>query len=316
MASIDDIKYAVSDAGAAYLAWERGSFWTCEQDPAFPFVVLEHGQELVEPPHLDEKRQSRPNRAKGTVQLGDAVSFVDYVNRYKGDGTLVLVHEQTLTALFNHHEPAWRETALIPEGPGDPIEQSAVPQLAPEGEQIAGTLVEHVDVRPGWGDFRAVFTVEMTPEWLAWSAIDGKPLAQQPFGDFIEEHIPQIAEPDGNTLLDVARNLAFKKDLQFKSAQRVENGTVQFEYIEKVESANGSAGRLEIPSELVLALQPFRGAPAYRVEARLRWTLNEGNVWFTLKLGEKKRLALEEAYDEVLAAVREGIGVPVLRGRI
>jgi uncharacterized protein YfdQ (DUF2303 family) len=124
---------------------------------------------------------------------------------------------------------------------------------------------------------------------------------QGDFAQFLEDNIPDIAEPAGALIVEIARTLEAKTDVQFESHIRADNGSHRFVFNESVV---GSAGRGEfsIPSEFTLVLQPFEGSNKYQMKARFRYriTAKALKLWFDLvRMEDVLKLAFEEEQEKI-----------------
>ena len=241
-----------------------------------PFVLVPEGLALLGLEHL----LATPTRARAAVTLHEAASFVDYVLRYKQDGTVVFSDLATLTwvAVLDYHEP--------------------------EGGA------------PGWGAHRATFTCRPTPEWKAWHGSNGKAHArgQLEFAEFLEDRIPDLVQPDGATLLEVVTGLEAKKDVNFRSSVRTDSGEQQLVYEETI-NTTARKGTILIPTSITVQLRPFEGTSPRHIDARLRHRISDGghlSLWYDLIRWE---VLLEQAFTEVRTQVAAGLtGVPTLAG--
>ena len=218
---------------------------------------------------------ARPRRIRASVTFTDVRSFVVYVARF-ADKTASLIYTQedklAATAVIDHPKP----------------------------------------LLPDWGHHRATLTLRETREWAAWRAVDKKRFDQVTFAEFIETHLPDIALPDGASLLEMVKQLDIRKAVSFESSIRLDNGQVQLTYVENVTGAQAKS-TATIPETFVLGLAPFDGADGYKVTARLRYRLAEGKValWFELLRPED---VVREAWTAAMHQVASGTGVPTLAG--
>jgi hypothetical protein len=149
---------------------------------------------------------------------------------------------------------------------------------------------------------RAHLVLLNTVAWQEWTRANRQAMSQADFAQFIEDHIPDIAVPAGAELLEVARNFEARKGVDFKSVQRVSDGSVQFSYNEDVQGTS-RAGSMKVPNEFILGIAPFEGTPKYQVLARLRYRIEAGGklmLWFDL-------LRLQDVLDAAFAAVETEI---------
>lgn len=216
-----------------------------------------------------EKLQNQPTWRRGAVSFYEALTFSRFVKRFR-NGTSVIfadafASEPMFTAVLDYH----------PEGP----EQNAAQ----------------------WDLFRATLPLRRTESWKRWTTAHGKAMTQDAFAQFLEDNIPDIADPAGADLVEIARTLEATVAVDWKSHIRADNGQHRFNYIETVDGrANG--GAVTIPNELTLVLQPFEGSKRYEVKARFRYRLVAGKVslWFDLVRAQD---VLTEAFNDELLKI-------------
>lgn len=224
-----------------------------------------------------------PAATRGSVALADAASFVTYVNRFADGGSVIFADlvARKFEAVLDYH---------------------------------------HSGSQPRWGRHRATFACAVTPDWKTWSDANGKAMTQEAFAWFLEANLPNIAEPAGATLLEVATTLEAKTEVAFRSHKRLADGQVQFRIEETIDARAGGSqqGTLEIPTSFVLVLAPFIGSEPVRLDARLRWRLKEGVVsfWFDLVRPDD---VLRTAFEAITAGIRTQVKagdapLPVLAG--
>lgn len=241
-------------------------------------VLVPENHKLTDITDLVEKAQPEPNRKRGTVTLLDLDSFTEYVAAHSTETSTMVYADpdkRTLTAVFNDHSY-----------PADPL--------------------------PGWRDFRATYTAELSREFATWIAMNKNPMEQEQFAIFLEDNIADVCEPGGDTLLSVALTLQAKTEVSFSSSKRLENGQVQFLYTENIDARAGN-GSIEIPREFTIGVRLFKGGEGYKVRARLKYRLNGGNLKFWYEL-DRHETAIEDAFDTIVARAAD-TGVTVLMGR-
>lgn len=225
--------------------------------------------------HVDGSLQSlegflpAPVSVRGDLHVYDADSFVDYVQKFKDADTVVFADKvgRAFTAVIDYHAVG----------------------------------------KPRWGRHRAVLAARETDPWKRWTAASGKQMTQAAMAQFIEDNIPDIASPPGAQLVEIARTLEAKKNVEFVSVIRPQNGSVSFHYNETVQG-NARGGDLAIPEEFILGLIPFEGCEKYKVVARLRYSIQAGGklaIWFDLLRLED---IVEEAFKEITGDVTAGVG--------
>lgn len=215
-----------------------------------------------------------PRRKVGHPTFDRAASLVQYVNAHKGDGTAIYARGQSFVAVLNGHAPA----------------------------------------DPGWGDHVATFALQPTDAWKAWTAADKAWMEQAEFAEFLEDRLPDIAEPAGGALMDIATSLRVKTAINFQSSVKLANGQVQLTYDEDINAGAGQKGDMAIPEKLLLVIQPFEGTEKEMIEARFRWRIASGKARFHYALGEAITRVTRHVLEVVGAEIEKGTTLPVLYG--
>lgn len=247
-------------------------------DPEKLYVTLGiDGRGSLRPEVLDlEVKLPRPRRKIAAVTLYTPASFSAYVDRHRGDGTTV-----------------WADV---------------------ERSQMVAVIDDHEQVGAGWGEHRALLALRHPPAWTKWMSRDGKLGSQAEFAEHIEDCLPEIVEPDGATMLELAQTFHATGQVNFRQHQRLATGAVQMTYEQTHEARAGERGQIEIPPRFVVALAPFEGIDSFRVEARLRYRINDG----TLRIGyvlDRPEEVLRAAFAEILDTVGKALeDVDVLSG--
>ena len=232
-----------------------------------------------------ERLLPQPTRKSGTVTLNDHRSFVRYVLEENVPGTRIygsVTPKPVFTAVFNDH--------------------------AGNTEASAGRPLS-----PGWRDHRAVYACPLSREWTIWNGASGKQMDQAAFAAFLEDNLPDIAEPAAADMLEIARSLEAKKRVNFASGLRLSNGQTQLTYEETIEGT-AAKGRIHVPETFALGIAVLEGGDRYRVEARLRYRIADGGkltMWFDLLRPHK---VLEDAANFVWQAIEAETGLKVFNG--
>lgn len=229
-----------------------------------------------------------PRRPRAAVQVRDHQSFIDYVQRYKGPGTIIFVEMTevggSFTAILDYHRP-----------------------------NPAGHSETEVFSAPQWGEHVCKYICEFTPEWKRWFALSGKPQRQQAMALFVEENMFDIAIPEPAKMLELVKTLEATQGVQFKSAVRLDNGDRQLHYAVQTGAKAGEQGDMDVPQKFRLKFAIFTNGPAYDIDCRFRYSIDDG----TLSLGfeiEKPHKRIELALIEAQNAIKETLKLPVLLG--
>jgi uncharacterized protein YfdQ (DUF2303 family) len=184
--------------------------------------------------------------------------------------------------------------------------------------RVTAVMDFSTDAQPEWGRHTIGLALEPSREWTTWSQQSGKAMDQVTFARFLEDHLPDIAEPAGADILQMASSLEFKKSVQFASSVRLDNGQHQLSYVEDIQG-NTTKGSLAVVDRFTLGLAPWRGLPLYRVEARLRYRMTEGKVAFWVDLLRPHKV-VEAAWADVCASITQALdgtfNAPILPGMV
>lgn len=237
-----------------------------------PYIVVPAGFKVE---NL-EGMQSQPTRIREKVTLNDEASFIGYWHRFANVHSMLFAQLPpvcTFAAAFDYH-------ALL-EGIPD----------------------------PSWCTHRAAYTCNTSVAWGTWTAKDGHWMTQTAFAEFIEDNLPDIfapadepAAPGGADMLELARDLQAHKQVNFASSVRLSSGAHSLTYVEEIKGSSRK-GTLDVPENFYLLLPPFVNGEAYKVRARFRYRIDEGN----LKLRYDLHRPHEAIYTRIAAATKTAI---------
>ncbi|HEY8985710.1 MAG TPA: DUF2303 family protein [Streptomyces sp.] len=222
-----------------------------------------------------DKYKDNPDRKTGTTVVRDAESFLAYYGKHADESSEVYADAERLTV-----------TAVL---------DADTPDAA------------------RWQGHRLSLQLRTTDAWKQWLALDGNLMNQEQFAEFIEDHLPELLEPAAATMLEIAQSIQGVAKAEFQSGTRLASGERKLAYVETVTAKAGQKGELVIPETFVIGLVPFDGSEGYRLTARLRYRINGGPLQLGYKL-ERPADVLKTAFGDVVAAIGEGIDVPVLNG--
>lgn len=225
-----------------------------------------------------EAQQPTPLRKKGTVQLRDLASLINYCKDQDAPAAGYIYADtdtRSITAVFNDQKAA----------------------------------------APGWKDHRAHYKAEFTPEFSKWLKFNAQAFTQTEFAEFIEDNFVDLHGEYASTLLEVATTLQAKTDINFSSAKRLQNGQAQLTYTENIDARAGATGALEIPKEFTLGLRIFKNGEGYKIKARLKYRLHAGGVKFFYELDRPER-SVEDAFNGYVTKLQAESGYTVLLGSV
>lgn len=217
-----------------------------------------------------------PHRKKGTVSVLDAQSFIEYYSKFSDEDSRVFADETTATVL--------------------------------------GVLDYHGVEVPRWGQHKVQLSLRTHESFSVWMAHDGQAhkMSQMEFAEFIESNAPDIVEPNAATMLEMARDMSAKTDIEFSSAMRTNNGQVQLKYNEQVKGTYGGSN-IEIPESFVIQVPVYVGSAPVRLTVRLRYRINGGKIslWYDLL---RPKEAIRYAFQASLDVIKENLKVTVING--
>lgn len=190
----------------------------------------------------------------------------------------------------------------------------------PQGCRIVAIMDWHNNLNcTGWADHRATYEIQKTREWRDWMAINGRPLSQVEFSEFIEEHLDDIHEPAAADVLSIVTSLSGKRNIAFKSIQNLATGDKQLVWEETTEAKGGTRGDAKVPSQLVIRIPVFRGAEeatTFDLTALLRYRIDDGKLRFEVKILHSEKVT-DLALDRLVTDFQEKVDdVPVYIGAI
>lgn len=169
-----------------------------------------------------------------------------------------------------------------------------------KGGRIVVVLNDHAETmdRAGWADHRVNLQMRRSDEWEAWTGLAGQWVTQEDLAVFLEEHLQDVAVPDGSTLLEVAQTFHATTDATFQSTKRLADGTQHLVWHEDVNATAGRGQQTAIPTDLTVLLRPWIGVDPVEVAGKFRFRIRDGALRLRvdlLRTGEASRQAVEQA---------------------
>lgn len=193
------------------------------------------------------------------------------------------------------------------------LPETAIYAASPEHPSLIARIDDNATINgetaPSHVAHTCTFPCPLTHEWKQWLGKNDKPMSQIEFAEFIENNLLDIVEPDGAGLLTACLSFQDTGSAEFKSAVRLSDGRIQFQYIEK-----DATGELKFPERLVLALPVFEGLDVrFRMAAKLRYRVDRDAGLHLRYVIERPDLALKDAYSRLIEVVTERTSLPVIR---
>jgi uncharacterized protein YfdQ (DUF2303 family) len=244
-------------------------------DDGRAFLIPPIGGQYVEVSDPHGLKTSTPRYIAQAVTLQTVDSLVDYVNRFKGDDSMLFadIMANSISALVDYHSPN------------------------------KAANVAH----------RATMTLPFSEEWKLWTAVSGRLQGQLDFARFIEENAADVRTPDAGELLDACRDLQIRRKVNFIKAVRTASDNENFEYSEET-AATTKKGDLELPTKFLLGLPVYFGEQATEVYAFLRWRLDDGALTLGIQLHRVEHVR-QAVFRQIVLDVSERTKCPVVFGK-
>lgn len=254
----------VTETGDAFKA---GMFAAGVQDvdgKKHPVIVLPEGSKVES---LAEFLPDlpKPLRNASNPVFDEPKSFIEYFNKFKTEQSVIFcnVETSTFSAMIDYHESA---------------------------------------VSRSWCDINARLAVQRSPEWDKWMANNGpnNKFSQSGFAEFLEDMAKDIVNPESASILEACLMLQAKKEGNFKSGLKMQDGSFEFTYDEKI--VEQGSGKLTVPNQFLLEIAPFRGSEKVTVTILLRFRINDGQLRFFYKIEQPEKVeeeAFQKFFDQV-----------------
>ena len=254
---------------------------------------LDHGYQVINFEPIVEQFRDRPRSIKGAATALTLASFIELVNRHKDDSSAVFANilspSPYLTAVIDYHE---------------------------------------LDHEPRFGRHGINYSFPLSDEWKAWRDVNAKPLSQEIFSAWLEDHLPDLATATAQEKEEIEPKLQieFGTPIQIATLSRgltvhVSSvvseltvlqsgaGSVRFE-----ESHNGADGKpLKIPGLFIINIPLFVGSEAVRIPVRLRYRKAGASISWSFHLF-RFEYYVREALKLDLATVEQETELPVYEG--
>jgi len=264
-------------------------------------LILPEGKRAHDIKPFLDKYLTAPERRQGTAVVTQLNSFIDHVNRFKDNDSVIFANNDmnnpSLTAVIDYHKAGF------------------------EGD-------------PRFGEHRTHYKFPVSKEWAAWIRQDGESFEQADFAAFIEDRIGDVLHPsDGDTdanekLKELAALLggnfagpstlvALSKNLHINEASRVKNSnnlsTGETSIIYETEHLDEQGAPVKVPNMFLIGVPIFVGGDIYRIAVRLRYRIRNGKISWSYNLYRIENV-FEDAFDGACKEAKERTELPLYLG--
>jgi len=262
-----------------------------------PLLIVPTGKQVIDPKKYIDQYRKTPERREGVAIVRDIESFIAHVNRFKNEHSVLFADPDAkspvLQAVLDYHEKGANGT-------------------------------------PRFGKHRTRYAFPLSDQWVAWTCLNEKPMAQASFAAFIEDRIMDVADPgnagDGlrqfaaligaeyatpSGLLDLSRGLSINVDHQVKSAVNLSSGEGQLIFVEKHNDAAGKP--VKVPGAFIIGIPIFRLGAAHLIGCRLRYRVREGAITWSYSMYRVPE-NFDVAIREECAVASAGTELPLFYG--
>lgn len=159
------------------------------------------------------------------------------------------------------------------------------------------------------GTWEATYAFEATPEWAAWQKFaTGHGVNHKQAVEFLEDHAPEIVEPDAAGLLAILRTLRANVNTNAAAELRPDGTThVSFERNQRVTA--GVATEADLPPQFEIGIPIFAGDPnPWKLVVRVRVSVtSDSHLELRFSMPQSEAV-LETIYGERVAKAQELLG--------
>lgn len=172
--------------------------------------------------------------------------------------------------------------------------------------RIKARFDDYMPNEPNHCGHTASIEFSITKEFARWLHIEGRPLSQQEFIEFIQDNADDVREPTAADLLTQISELQATKKTDIASKVDITTGGFTIE----VKSEDGLSKSLQLPREIKIGVLIFeherskKDAQAWPVTFQIRTKIRDGQITFRL-CNNRIDLLQEKAFNENKTALLE-----------
>lgn len=176
-----------------------------------------------------------------------------------------------------------------------------------------------------------VYAPALSDEWKAWTTQAKQPMSQAAFAEWIDEHLPDLADPrhllndpdstaakfgavygggagnlfgyaDPKRMIELSSGLSVRESATVKNVVNLASGEVSIQY--ETEHTDGDGKPLSVPRRFLLSIPVFKREAAYLVPVKLQYRKKGGNLEWSFDLFRPDRFR-----DDAIEGMRSDLAV-------
>lgn len=262
----------------------------------------------------------RPLMREGEAEHETLDSLIAWTNRFKiDDESALFAFKGDKTAPVLRSVIDYHQAGAERRPPHLDDDESEAATFAPTG-------------RAGFRKHRGTYRFPLSEEWKIWNG----PLkfSQHDFAVFLEDRIMDVVPPKNMTpmmlemletlglsesviatparLLELSRGLEIRVSSKATQVVRLATGEAHMAFSSEHQDERGQA--LKVPLGFVIAISVFEGEGPYLLFVRLKYSLNGGEIRWSLELTGASK-AFDKAFTEACDKAQKGVGLPLFFGK-
>lgn len=249
-------------------------FWLGVDNDKWPLAMIPVGMQLVD---LEEYVPACPHRKEVNRTFTDPASYCGYINEQKNDASRIF-------AKFDYS------------GAGNFCFSAII--------DYHGTAKRPAD----WCMHQVHLKLELSDQFKAWKAINGKMFEQSAFAEFLKDNRLDIITPSNSTIIELVEELEATVN-QRVSGRTPTNKGMAIGFEQDVQT-NRKGKAVEVPEKIVIHLPVFLGMDSFDIDCDFKFRTESGLLSFGIRM-----LAVDKLVrDTVLSAaetIRKETELPV-----
>lgn len=249
-------------------------FWLGVENDKVPMALVPEGMKLV---NMEEFIPAGPERKEVNRTFTDPASFCGYINEQKNDASRIF-------AKFDYS------------GAGNFCFSAII-----DYHGVAGQPAD-------WCMHQVHLKLELSDQFKAWKAINGKMFGQQEFAEFLKDNRLDIITPDNATIVELVEELEATVNQTFRGRTQTNKG-MALGFDQDVQT-NRKGAAVEVPEKIVIHVPVFLGMDPFDIDCDFKFRAESGRISFGIRM-----LAVDKLVrDTVLSAaetIRKETELPV-----